>query len=81
MRRNAITPTSQKSNGNTKKMINEKGTEIVKKSFENIIIRMDVNAESNCFITFKDSKENFLNLPKLCLIKPAKIDLDNDKTR
>ena len=28
--------------------------------FHNIIDRMHVNAESNCFITIKDHKENFL---------------------
>ena len=47
MRRNAI---YKKANGNIKKRINEKGKEIVKKSFENIIDKMNVNAESNCFI-------------------------------
>ena len=57
------------------KRINEKGKEIVKKSFDNIIDRMDVNAESNCFITIKDHKENFLNHPKVRLINPAKNEL------
>ena len=55
----------KKANGNIKKRINEKGKEIVKKS-DNIIDRMDVNAESNCFITVKD-QENFLNHPKVRL--------------
>ena len=32
---------------------------------------MDVNAESNCFITIKDHKENFLNHAKVRLINPA----------
>ena len=50
MRRNAIISTYKKANGNIKKRINEKGKEIVKKSFENIIDKMNVNAESNCFI-------------------------------
>ena len=50
MRRNAITSNYKKANGNIKKRINEKGKEIVKKSFENIIDKMNVNAESNCFI-------------------------------
>ena len=71
MRRNAITSTYKKANENIKKRINEKGKEIVKKSFDNIIDRMDINAESNCFITIKDHKENFLNNPKVCLINPA----------
>ena len=59
MCRNAITSTHKKANGNIKKRINEKGKEIVKKSFDNIIDRMDVNAESNCFKTIKGHKENF----------------------
>ena len=36
---------------------------------------MDVNVESNCFITIKDHKENFLNHPKVRLINPAKNEL------
>ena len=75
MRRNAITSIYKKANGNIKKRINEKGKEIVKKSFDNIIDRMDINAESNCFITVKDQKENFLNHPKVRLINPAKNEL------
>ena len=75
MRKNAITSTYKKANGNIKKRINEKGKEIVKKSFDNIIDRMDVNAEPNCFITIKDHKENFLNHPKVRLINPAKNEL------
>ena len=75
MRRNAITSTYKKANGNIKKRIHEKGKEIVKKSFNNIIDRMHVNAESNCFITIKDHKENFLNHPKVRLIDPAENEL------
>ena len=59
MCRNAITSTYKKADRNIKKRINEKGKEVVKKSFENIIDRMDVNAESNFFITIKDHKETF----------------------
>ena len=58
MRRNAITSNYKKANENIKKRINEKGKEIVKKSFDNIIDRMDINAESNCFIT-KTIKKTF----------------------
>ena len=74
-RRNAITSNYKKANENIKKRINEKGKEIVKKSFGNIIDRMDINAESNCFITIKDYEENFLNRPKVRLINPAKNEL------
>ena len=33
---------------------------------------MDINAESSCYITIKDRKQNFLNHPKVPLINPAK---------
>ena len=56
MHRNTITSTYKKANENIKKRINEKGKEIVKKSFNNIIDNMDINAESNCVITIKDHK-------------------------
>ena len=36
---------------------------------------MDVNAESNYFITIKDHKENFLNHPKVRLVSPVKNEL------
>ena len=75
MHRNAITSAYKKTNGNIKKRINENGKEIFKKPFDDIIDRMDVNAESNCFITVKDHKENFLNTPKVRLINPAKNEL------
>ena len=75
MRRNSVTSTCKRANGNIKKRINEEGKEIVKKSFDNIIDRMDVNAESNCFISIKNHKENFLNHPKVRLINPAKNEL------
>ena len=72
MRRNAVISTYKKVNGNIKKGINEERKEIVKKSFDSIIDRVDVNAESSCFITIKDHKENFLNHLKVRLINPAK---------
>ena len=49
IRRNAITLTYKKAYKNVKTRINEKGEEIVKKSFNNFD-RMDINAESDCFI-------------------------------
>ena len=72
MRRNAITSTYKKANEKIKKRINEKGNEIVKKSFDNIIDRIDINAEPNCFMTTKGHKQNFLNQPIVRLINPAK---------
>ena len=65
----------RKANKNTMKRINKKGKDIVKKLFNNVIYRMDVNAESNCFITNKDHKENFLNQLKAQLSNPAKNEL------
>ena len=38
---------------------------------------MDVNTGSNCFITIKDHKLNFLEHPKIRFINPAKNELDN----
>ena len=37
--------------------------------------RMDINGESNCFITLKYHKENFQNNPSVRLINPAKNEL------
>ena len=76
MRRTAIMSTYKKVNGNIKKRINEKRKEIVKKSFDNIIDRMDVNAESSCFVTIKDHKENFLNPPKVRLSTQQRMRLE-----
>ena len=71
MRSKATIPAYKKANENIKKGLNEKGKEIVKKSFEIIIDRMGVNAESNRFITIKEYKENFLNHLKIRLINPG----------
>ena len=53
----------------------KKGKEIVTNSFDNIIDRIDVNAESTCFITIKDHKIFFLNQPQVRLSNPAKNEL------
>ena len=34
--------------------------------------RLDINEESNCFFSLKDSKEKFQNNPTVRLINPAK---------
>ena len=47
MRRNAITSTYKKADKSIKKRINKKGKEIVKKSFNNVIDRMNINVEFN----------------------------------
>ena len=64
MHRNAtastkITWTYKKANKNIKKRINKKGEEIVEKSFDNNVDRMDDNTESNCFLTIKNHKKTF----------------------
>ena len=37
-----------------------------------VLYRLDINEESNCFFTLKDHKENFHNNPTVRLINPAK---------
>ena len=68
---NSITSTDKKSNINIKKKIN--GRNILKD--KKVIQRMDINGESNCFITLKDHKENFQNNPSVRLLHPAKNEL------
>ena len=70
---NSITASYKKSDNNTKYDINNKGKEILKN--HQILERMDINGENNCFITLKDHKENFLNNPTTRLINPAKNEL------
>ena len=74
MCRDAITST-YKNNGNIKKGMNKKKEKIIKKLFGNIIDRMDINTESNCFIIIIDHKENFLNHPEVQIINPAENEL------
>ena len=57
---NSITSTYKKSNNN------------IKKKDKEVLQRMDINGESNCFITLKDHKENFQNNPSVRLINSAK---------
>ena len=70
---NSITSTYKKSNINIKKKINISGRNILKD--KEVIQRMDINCESNCFITLKDHKENFQNNPSVRLLNPAKNEL------
>ena len=42
----------------------------------NCFIIVNINGESNCFITLKDHKENFQNNPSVRLINPAKNELE-----
>ena len=72
MRRNAKTSTYKEANSNIKKRINIKGKQIMGNVDKETLDRMDINSKSNCFITLKDNKENFLNNPTVRLINPAK---------
>ena len=53
-----------------KKENEKKGKEILKN--KEVLYRLDINEESNCFFTLKDHKENFHNNPTIRLINPAK---------
>ena len=72
MLKNAITSTYKKTNNNIKTKINSEGKRIIKKCNGGILNKMEVNSESNCFITIKDHKDNFENNPTVRLINPAK---------
>ena len=70
---NSITSTDKKSNNNIKKKININGRNILKD--KEVLQSMDINNESNCFITLKDHKENFQNNSPVRLINPVKNEL------
>ena len=53
----AITPKYKKTNTKVKYKINKKGREVLKN--KEVLNRLDINEESNCFFTLKDHKENF----------------------
>ena len=71
---NSITSTYKESNNNIKKKINITGRSILKG--KEVLQRMDINGESNCFITLRVYKKNFQNNPSVRLIKPAKNQLE-----
>ena len=66
---NSITSTYKKSNSSINKKINISGRNILK--YKEVLQRIGINDESNCFITLKDHKENFQNNPSVPLINPA----------
>jgi len=70
---NSITSTYKKTEGNIKKVINTQGKEILQNL--DIMNRMEINSENNCFFTLKDHKDNFVNNPTTRLINPAKNEL------
>ena len=67
---NAITSKYKKTDKHTATNINKEGIKHAKEAI--IIDRIEINGTSNSFITLKDHKENFLNLPTTRLLNPAK---------
>ena len=67
---NAITSKYKKTDKHTATNINKEGIKHAKEA--TIIDRIEINGTSNSFITLKDHKENFLNLPTTRLLNPAK---------
>ena len=53
-----------------KRKINKKGKRILKG--KDVVNRMHINGEINCFIAMKDHKDNFENKSSVTLINPAK---------
>lgn len=70
---NSITSTYKKATSNAKENINKQGKAILHDS--DIMKRMEINSDNNCFFTLKDHKENFNNNPTTRLINPAKNEL------
>ena len=70
---NAVTSSYKKANNSIKKKINMAGKQILKNN--EILNRIEINGENNCFFTLKDHKDNFANNPQVRLINPAKNEL------
>ena len=68
--KNAVTKTYKKAKENISDQINSEGKKIAEKM--KISNRMNVNTKNECFITFKDHKQNFENKLPTRLINPAK---------
>ena len=67
---NAVTATYKKATKGIEDIINKEGIKYVKRA--NVFDRIEINGTSNCFITFKDHKENFVRHSTASLINPAK---------
>ena len=72
---NSITSTHKNSNSNIKKKINISGRSILKD--KEVIQRMGINGDSNCFITLKDHNKNFQKNPSVRLITLVKMNLES----
>ena len=70
---NAVTSNYKKANNSIKKKISTASKQILKNN--EILIRIEINRENNCFFILKDHKDNFANNPQVRLINPAKNEL------
>ena len=70
---NAVTTNYKKAINSIKKKINMAGKPILKNN--EILKRVEINGENNCFFTLKHHKNNFANKPQVRLIYPAKSEL------
>ena len=68
-----VTP-CEKADNSIKKKINMAGKQILKNN--EILNRIEINGENNCFFTLKEHKDNFANNPQVRLINPAKNELE-----
>ena len=71
---NAVTSSYKTANKSINKKINMAGKQILK--YNEILNRIEINGESNCFFTLKEHKDNFANNPQVRLINPAKNELE-----
>ena len=67
---NAATTTYKKATKGIEDIINKEGIKYPKRA--DMFDRIEINCTSDCFITLKDHKENFVNHPTTRLINPAK---------
>ena len=70
---NEVTPTYKKANNSINKKINMAGKQTLKNN--EILSRVEINGENNCFLTIKDYKDNFANNSQVRLVNPAKHEL------
>ena len=70
---NAVTTNYKKAINSIKKKINMAGKPILKNN--EILKRVEINGENDCFFTLKHHKNNFANKPQVRLIYPAKSEL------
>ena len=70
---NAVTATYKKVTNEIEDIINKEGIKYAKRA--DIFDSIEINGTSNCVITLKDHKENFVNHPTTRLINPVKSEI------